>query len=118
MKGIVFTRQAIYINRNSEKSINYRNRQRWTFAAVTSSIIGIFLGLTGLILSILTVFEPIEYSTVNSRIGGLMILSILPIFLFAAHCLDKIDDAERAEKIEQKYNCREQFFSSTKSSNS
>ena len=103
MKGITLPMTAIYETNQTGLSAS-SSRKVWTFAAVISSFLGMTAGLAGLVFMVLAYFEP---SPMHSRTGGLLLIAVFPLFILAAHSLDKIEAAERAEKIAKLKRCGE-----------
>ena len=87
-------------SKKNAKEIFQQQRSRWTTAAVTFAIIGMIVGISGLVVSFLAYLEYDAYRKTNSRIGGLLTFAAFPLFLFAAHALDKITLIKRAERFE------------------
>lgn len=69
-------------------------------ALFVSSILGIVLGIAGFVLSALSLFGFSAQQNV-SRLGTWMIVAVFPLMMFAAHCLDKIGAANKAEKMKR-----------------
>jgi len=85
-----------------------KSRKRWTSALFVSSIFGIILGFTGFVISGLSLFGFLAEKQNVSRIGTWLIIAVFPLMMFAAHCLDKIGAANKAERIER---CKRQGMS-------
>ncbi len=107
MKGITLPVSAIYETNQTGLSAS-SSHKAWTFAAIVSAFLGSAAGLAGMAFIILAYFEP---SPIHSRISSGLLISVIPLFIFAAHSLDKIEVAVRAEKIAKLKNCRERFNS-------
>lgn len=103
MKEVILPMLAVYETNKTNLSAS-SSRKVWTFAAIVSSFLGATAGLAGLIFMILAYFEP---SPMHSRTAGLLMIAVFPLFVLAAHSLDKIETAERAEKIAKLKKCGE-----------
>lgn len=107
MKGMTMPLSVIY-ETNQTGSVAGSSRKVWTFAAVVSAFFGATACFAGVFFMILAFFEP---SLMHSRLGGWLLISVFPLFILAAHSLDKIELAERAEKIAKLKNYREKVIS-------
>jgi hypothetical protein len=71
-----------------------KNRMLWNFGAIVG-----LLGGTCLLFgaAFMTVFEYFYSETPH---GNWLFLTVLPLWILGAACLDKIEDAEKADRIE------------------
>lgn len=76
-----------------------RTRQRWTVVLLASLIAIAIMAAVGLSLSAASVLHLITSGGSLSSIGIGMIALEFPLLIFAAHCLDRIDDAEHVIKM-------------------
>lgn len=67
-----------------------KRRRKWLAALLFSSLGGVLVGLTGLVISGLSLFNLIEKTSLANRIGTILIVVAFPLVLFSAHALDKI----------------------------
>lgn len=91
----------ILILNKADESVFAKSRKRWLNALFASSILGIVLGFTGFVISALSLFGFLAEKHNVSRLGTWLIIAVFPLMMFAAHCLDKIDAANKAERIER-----------------
>jgi hypothetical protein len=98
MRAMILPMSAVYERSNKVISFAESKIKIWTLAAFTGSFFGLTVGLTGLFFSFLAYFEPSE---IHSRLGGFLLIAVLPFFVLAAHALDKIDSARRMAKVER-----------------
>jgi hypothetical protein len=101
MKEMILPNDSIAEKTNREESALRKSRQRWTNALFISSILGIGLGFTGLVISGLSFFGFLAGNQGIGRLGTWMVVIVFPLMAFAAHCLDKADEAEKAFRIER-----------------
>ena len=86
---------------HDKKAVLCRRKQRWTAALFISSVFGIILGGFGLVISGLNAFGFLTRGEGIGRVGSLLIVVAFPLVMFSAHCLDKIDQADKAIRIER-----------------
>lgn len=86
--------QTIYSDKTDE-----RRRILWTTTVSFSAFAGFLLFAAGFIVSLLAYLETGVYQSANSRLGGYLLLTAFPMFLLAAHALDKSAFYKRREKI-------------------
>ena len=96
MKEMSLSSSAIYEEENQTSSVAASSRKLWILAAIVSSLGGMTIGLAGLFYILLASLEPTQ---LHHRIGGWLMIVVLPLFVLAAHTLDKIDEAKKAEKL-------------------
>ncbi len=103
MKGIVMPMSVVYDKSNKVICFAEHKKKIWIAAAFIGSFFGVTVGLAGLFFSFLAFLEPTE---LHSRLGGFLLIAVLPSFLLAAHAIDKIEDAEKVAKVEMLKKCR------------
>ncbi len=91
----------ILISKKEAESEFSRSRKRWMNALFVSSILGIILGVAGFVISALSLFGFLAEKQNVSRLGTWLIVAVFPLMFFLAHCLDKINAANKAEKMER-----------------
>ncbi|HMS39747.1 MAG TPA: hypothetical protein PKE69_05940 [Pyrinomonadaceae bacterium] len=91
----------ILISKKEAESEFSKSRKRWMNALFASSIFGIVLGVTGFVISALSLFGFLAEKQNVSRLGTWLIVAVFPLMMFAAHCLDKIGNANKAIKNER-----------------
>ena len=74
--------------------------QRWTAGLFVSAVFGAISGLGGLTLGFLTMSELVRPSTNLYTMSTLLIGASFILFGLAAHCLDKRDAADKANRLE------------------
>jgi len=64
-----------------------------------SAIGGVLTGITGLVLAGAALLHVIAPFGGLSMIGSFLLVVTFPLLIFQAHCLDKIEDVNRAQRI-------------------
>ena len=75
-----------------------RSRRRWLNAFLFSAIVGAVMGGTGMMISVLVSFHFLEFGVFLDRVDTALIAAAFPIIVFAAHSLDKAEEAKRTLK--------------------
>jgi hypothetical protein len=100
MKEISVRQVDIYA-RPAEKARNYqRSRRRWLVLLLISVFATLFMAACGFALAALSLLHVIETYGRLATIGVGLIAATFPTLIFAAHCLDRIDDADHAIKMD------------------
>ncbi len=77
-----------------------RSLRRWNTGLFLSAVLGGIVGLGGLTIGFLTFGGHIDSSTSLYTMSTVFIGASFILFGFAAHCLDKVDAADRALRLE------------------
>lgn len=72
------------------------SRDRWLTAFFISALAGVCSGVTGLIVGGLLLFGFLTQNKTLDRLETWMLILAFPLFIFAAHCLDKVAAAKKA----------------------
>lgn len=81
-----------------EKSF-LRIRRRWSTLLLIGTTMGILTGLSGLILAGASLLRFISPFSGLGILGTVLLVTTFPILIFQAHCLERIEDANRAERV-------------------
>lgn len=100
MKEMILPDNLLTEKTKSEESAPRKSRKRWLNALFVASILGIVSGCAGLILSGLSLFGFLVNQPVINRLGTWLVVVAFPLMWFAAHCLDKADEAKKAIRRE------------------
>jgi hypothetical protein len=76
-----------------------RGRKRWLTALLAGSIAAIFTGVTGLVLAGASLLRVISPSGGLAVFGTILLAVTFPLLIFSAHCLDKIEDTNREQRM-------------------
>lgn len=98
MKELAIPFEAVSVETTPKISNVKNTRQKWIWALSFSSLSGVLVGLTGLLISGLNFFGAIEKTSVFSHLGTLLIVIAFPLAMFGAHAMDKIGEIDRIEK--------------------
>jgi hypothetical protein len=82
--------------------------RRWNVGLFISTLFGLVFGLGGLTIGFLTISELLSSSTTLYVISTLFIGASFVLFGIAAHCLDRVDAADKAIRLEY---CRQHGLS-------
>jgi hypothetical protein len=74
-------------------------RRRWLKCLLTSCIAAAVTGIFGLVLSAASMLGVISAVNRLTSVGVILLVATFPILVFAAHCLDRIDDANREIRL-------------------
>lgn len=77
-----------------------QSRRRWTAGLFVSAVLGAVSGLVGLTIGFLTLVELFVPSTILYTSGTVLIGASFILFGLAAHCLDKVAEADKAIRLE------------------
>lgn len=100
MKEMILTKKFSFNRILENGSPDHKSLKFWTNTLLFSSILGIVLESAGLFISGLTLFGLVQD---RPKIGGLgiwLIIGFFPLLILAAHCLDKIGEANKTLRIE------------------
>ena len=81
-------------------TLTRQNLRRWTVASFASAALGGLSGIAGFVIGLLTVGGLTVPSTTLYTIGTVLIGASFILFGLAAHCLDKLDIADGAIRLE------------------
>lgn len=107
MKATALTENSLYKKQNQADSILCKSKARWTAALFISAVLGVSSGLTGLIISGLSLSGFLENTGGIRSLGSWLVAAAFPLLMLVAHCLDKIGAADKAIKLEY---CRQHGF--------
>jgi hypothetical protein len=97
----ISNRQVDIHARLAEIARNYqRSRRRWLVLLLISVFAALFMAASGFALAALSLVHVIETYGRLSTTGVGLIAASFPTLMFAAHCLDRIDDADHAIKMD------------------
>lgn len=85
---------------NQKESILHKSRENWITALFISSTLGVLMGLFGLVINGLSSFGFLANDQRIGQLGIWLIVVTFPLAAFTAHCLDKIDEANKTIRIE------------------
>ena len=80
-------------------TLTFRRKRRWSTMLLISAIGGVLTGITGLVLAGAALLHVIAPFGGVSMIGTFLLVVTFPLLIFQAHCLDKIEEANRAQRI-------------------
>lgn len=97
----IFLPKILFYEKKSQKELTLcKIQSRWTAALIASSILGISSGLMGLIISGLSLLGFLANNKGVSNLGTWLIVVAFPLIMFAATSLDKVDEAEKAIRLD------------------
>jgi len=71
-------------------------RRRWTIALTASASSSAVTGLVGLVLAAASLLRFVPHEGRASLFGTVLLAATFPLMIVAAHCLDKMDEANVA----------------------
>lgn len=77
-----------------------RSEKRWGAALFVSAVTGISAGLLGLTLGALSLIGISDIEPHMGHLGTWLVGAFIPLMLFAAHALDKAQEAKKAARLE------------------
>lgn len=98
MKELAIPLEAISENEFDNTMAFKNKRQKWLRALLFSSLAGILTGLTGLIISGLSLFGIIEKHSRVNNLGTILIVFAFPLVFFSAHALDRISEIDKEKQ--------------------
>lgn len=69
---------------------------RWNWAFVFSAVLGGITGLAGTTIGMLSLLRLLSDHQKNDNFGTVLLVAAFPLLVFAAHCLDKAHETEKA----------------------
>src|SRR5262249_933549 len=98
MKTIAMSPVASRVDQDIDVSF-IRDRRRWSTALLVSAIAGILTGGTGLVLAGWGLLRIISAYSGLGIVGTVLLVVTFPLLIFQAHCLDRIEDVNRAQRM-------------------
>jgi hypothetical protein len=80
----------------SRESDLMRRRRRWGTFLTASGSMAVVTGLFGVVFAVVALLDIVPHFGRISRMANVMLVLTFPILIFAAHCLDKIDEINAA----------------------
>jgi uncharacterized membrane protein YfcA len=85
-----------------------KSRRYWTWALFGSAVGGAIAGVCGLFIGLVSLLGLTDSRSALAVVGTLMVAVSFPLFLLAAHCLDRIHAIDWEIRLEY---CREHGLS-------
>ena len=99
MRAMAFPIDTDQTRTSESTSPLVRSKSRWTAGLLVSVLATLLCGLTGIAMLVESAFG---FSSNGLSITATVLIAIsFPLLILAGHCLDKIDDAEKAIRHEQ-----------------
>jgi hypothetical protein len=76
-----------------------RVHRKWVFYMLTTTITATLTGIFGLTLAGASLLGLVGSSSRLGFAGSVLLAVTFPLLVLAAHCLDKIEDVNRAERV-------------------
>lgn len=77
-----------------------RSLRSWNIALFISALLGAVSGLGGLVIGFISLVGLTDREQGLSILGTLLIVASFPLFILAAHCLDKTGEIDKAIRLE------------------
>jgi len=91
---------AVKVMREESSETAYRRlHRRWMTGLLVSSISAAVTGIFGLAFAVASLLHLISATGRLGLTGTILLAVTFPLVVFAAHCLDRVDDANRAYRI-------------------
>ena len=92
--------RAIVISQNNFEILPearlLRRRRRWALGLAVSITTAFLTGLLGLALGAISLLRLVLAESPSAIYGTVLLLVTFPLLVLAAHCMDKIDEVNRA----------------------
>ena len=98
MKEMVLNNMTAYSREMEESAKDVHGR--WMAGLVVSSVLGTFSGFGGMMIGLLSLLGLLGDGSSLPTVGTWLIVMVFPLFVGAAHALDKIHEAENAMRRE------------------
>ena len=99
MKAMVFPNNLLSEKKN-QAAVLCKSREKWMIALSISFSFGVLTGLFGLVINGVVLLGFLANNRRINQLGIWLIVVTFPLAELSAHCLDKIDEAEKSEKSE------------------
>ena len=76
-----------------------RVHRKWVFYMLTTTITAAITGIFGLALAGASLLHLIDSRSVLGFAGTILLATTFPLLVVAAHCLDRIEDINRADRV-------------------
>ena len=76
-----------------------RAHRKWVFYMLTTTITGSMTGVFGLALAGLALMHIVDSRSRLGFMGTVLLAVTFPLLVLAAHCLDRIEDVNRAHRV-------------------
>ena len=77
-----------------------RSMKSWSFGLMTSAVLGVFSGVTGLTLNLFFLLGFAENKGLMATLAIWLLVAAFPMLWFTSHCLDKVDSIDMARRLE------------------
>jgi len=100
MNAMAVSNIEVHVMRADHSSRLHRQQSMWMTALVTSGSLGAITGVSAILIGTGSFFGLSKEIKGISSLLTVLIIIAFPMFVIAAHCLDRLDDVERSIRIE------------------
>src|SRR5215216_7042214 len=100
MNAMAVSNIEVHVVQADHSSRIHRQQAMWMTALITSAFLGALTSVSAILIGSASFFGlSREIKGISSLVTVLIIIAF-PMFVIAAHCLDRLDDVERSIRIE------------------
>ena len=101
MRSMTESTMAVTRAKTTETHKLARSVKLWSFAMMASGIIGVFCGVTGLMINVLFLFAIAENEGLMRLLSIWLLVLAFPMLWLTSHCLDRVDSLDRAIRLDR-----------------
>jgi len=99
MRSIVVLQGAADVRQEEPESAFRRRHRFWMMSLTLCCLSASIFGLIGLTLALLSLLNMISAAGRGGTLGNVLLAITLPLMVFAAHCLDRIDETNHEIRV-------------------
>jgi len=104
MRSITQTTMTVARVKSTEIDKLTTSMKLWTFAMMTSGILGVFCGVTGLLINLFFLLAIAENKGLMGLLSIWLLVLAFPMLWLTSHCLDKVDSIDKAARANRARN--------------
>ena len=94
----VMVTEEIFLPAVKSKDIVPKSIRRWQILLAASFVLGTFLGLVGLLLSLMSAVRILTNDIITGQTEAALIVIALLLLIVGAHCVDRINELRTADR--------------------
>ena len=100
MNSMAVTHNNMFLKETERSANPSGDKTLWTIALFLSGFTGISLAISGLAIAAASLLALIEPETHLPTISTVLIGLSMPLMIFTAHCMDKVDQAGKGIRLD------------------